>query len=254
MTRATSRATRDERRGRSSPRLTDLETDRCGRSPSLTVTDSDRRRLLAAAATGLTGLLAGCAGQTTGEPTADTAASTERSTATQAATERPATAEAETPTATPSPTESPTPTPTSTPTPTTAVVVDSLGVSAWEVVDGPVAPPGERNPTLSLVVGRRYAVENRGWNAHPFALLDADGAALCSQDGDGRLEAAPGVDWTDEGDRFAFTVTETLASAVDAYVCTVHGTMRGDVTTATGGSTATGSPTPSPTDGGGSPY
>lgn len=214
------------------------------------MTDSDRRRLLAAAATGLTGLLAGCAGQTAGEPTADTEAPTERSTATPASTERPATTAAETPTATPSPTESPTPTPTQ----TTAVAVDSLGVSAWEVVDGPVAPPGERNPTLSLVVGRRYAVENRGWNAHPFALLDADGAALCSQDGDGRLEADPGVDWTDEGDRFAFTVTETLASAVDAYRCTVHGTMRGDVTTGTGGSTATGSPTPSPTDGGGGGY
>lgn len=204
------------------------------------MTDSDRRRLLVAA-TGLAGLLAGCAGQTTAdEPTTDTETPTARPTAT------PTSTETQTATATS------TATPTRTPTPTTAVTVDSLGVSAWEVVDGPVAPVDERNPTLSLAVGRRYTVENRGWDAHPFALVDADGAALCSQGGDGRLEADPGVDWTDEGDRFAFTVTETLALAVDTYVCTVHGSMRGDVTTGTDDSTSTESPTP--TDGGGGYY
>ena len=120
------------------------------------------------------------------------------------------------------------------------------------VVDGSVAPTGEDNPTLSLTVGRRYTVENRGWGIHPFALLDADGAVLCSQDSDGRLEAEPDVDWTDEGDRFAFTVTETLASAVDTYVCTVHRSMRGDVTAGTDDPTPTASPTP--TDGGSDYY
>lgn len=214
------------------------------------MTDSDRRRLLAATA-GLAGLLAGCASQTTAdEPATGTETPTETQTPTEGPTATPTSTETQT--ATPTSTASPTQSPTATPPPTTAVVVDNVGASAWEVVDGPVAPTGEDNPTLSLTVGRRYTVENRGWGSHPFALLDADGAALCSQDSDGRLEADPDVDWTDEGDRFAFTVTETLASAVDTYVCTVHGSMRGNVTAGTDDSTSTASPTP--TDGGSDYY
>jgi hypothetical protein len=146
----------------------------------------------------------------------------------------------ETPTASPgsdeTPTDGATPTVTATPAETAAadtvsVTVDSVGFSAWEVTDGAdeVAPGGGENPTLSLSVGTRYDVTNDGWSAHPFALRDGDDDPLLSQSADGRYEDDDAVDWVDDGDTFAFTVTEGLADDLDYYICTVHPSMRGEV-------------------------
>lgn len=149
-------------------------------------------------------------------------------------TDTPTETETGTPTET-TPTEDATPTATPASTDAVALVINNDGFSAWEVVEdesGSVAPTGEDNPTLSLEVGQRYAVENRGWSAHPFALRNADDTALLSQSADGQFEGDDGVDWIDDGETFVFTFTEGLAAATDYYICTVHPGMRGSVDTA----------------------
>lgn len=191
----------------------------------------DRRRLLRTAGVALTAGLAGCAGDTgnDGESNAgDGTAGGEAGTATETETETEATTEptTETEAATQTATES---------APTAqALVVNNVGFQAWEVVEddsGAVAPTGEENPTMTFEVGRRYVVENRGWSSHPFALRDADDAALLSQGAEGEFEGDADVNWVDDGDSFAFTVTEPLAADVDYYICTVHSAMRGAVET-----------------------
>jgi plastocyanin len=115
------------------------------------------------------------------------------------------------------------------------VTIDNVGASAWEVTsvqgDGDVAPMGEENPTLSLQVGTRYTFENEGWGFHPLAFRDANDDALLTQDGSGRFEEDSTVDWTDDGDTLAFTLTEGLAAELDDYICTVHSLMNGSIET-----------------------
>lgn len=157
---------------------------------------------------------------------------TETATDTPTDTDSPTATESDSPTATETdtPTETDTATSTQTATPT-RVVVNNVGASAWEVRnDTAVAASGTENPTLTLQVGERYVFENRGWSVHPLAFRGG-GAALLSQDGDGSYESDAAVDWRDDGDEVAFTLTSALASDLDTYVCTVHGGMRGDVTT-----------------------
>jgi len=141
-------------------------------------------------------------------------------------------------------------------TETVTVSLDNVGSSAWEVIavdDDDVAPQETENPTLQLQVGTRYVVENGGWSVHPLAFRDAGGDALLSQDENGsnggdsgdspyysgvssaRLFDShtfaddPDVDWRDDGDEVAFTLTEALAAELDRYICTVHSSMVGDV-------------------------
>jgi len=190
--------------------------------------------------------LAGCGGDG-GDPTAtDTQpgedsdsgpTETPTETATTAATATPTETAAETATATATATRTETVTPTETaaePPSEVALVIDNVGVSAWEVVEdesGEVAPTGEENPTMTFAVGTRYVIENRGYSVHPFALRGADDSPLLSQDADGAYEDDGDVDWVDNEETLAFTVTDALAADLDYYICTVHSSMRGDVET-----------------------
>jgi len=224
--------------------------------------DHERRTTLCAVAAAVATALAGCSGSDTqstatesapdtATPTAtptDTATPTETSTPTRTPTptetstptRTPTPTETSTPTRTPTPTETSTPTRTPTPTPTPAppeevdVRIDNEGISAWVVAadgSGSVAPTGERNPTMTFEVGTRYVIENDGWSAHPFALRRADDTPLLSQDADGTFEDGAAVEWRDDGETLAFTVTDGLADELDYYICTVHSSMRGDATT-----------------------
>lgn len=202
--------------------------------------DRDRRTALRAAAAALVTGLAGCSGgDAGGTPTpTETARPTETETPTETATPT-ATAtptETATPTATATPTETatPTPTPTATPPDEIDVTIDNEGISAYVVVNdesGSVAPTDERNPTMTFTVGTRYVIDNNGWSAHPFALRTADDTPLLSQDAAGTYEDDPAVEWRDDGETFAFTMTADLAAELDYYICTVHSSMRGDATT-----------------------
>lgn len=111
------------------------------------------------------------------------------------------------------------------------VTLDNEGASAWLIqsADEDVGPTGVSNPTLSLTVGTRYRFENLGWSGHPLAFRDAADAPLLTQDGQGSFEDDAAVDWVDNGDDLAFTVTEALADELDNYVCTVHPAMEGTV-------------------------
>jgi len=115
------------------------------------------------------------------------------------------------------------------------LVIDDVGTQAWEVLEdetGSVAPTGEENPTMTFEVGQRYAVENRRWSSHPLALRASDDAPLLSQSADGEFEGDADVDWVDDEETLAFTVTEDLAAELDYYICTVHASMEGDAKTA----------------------
>jgi hypothetical protein len=208
--------------------------------------DGDRRRLLRLAALGIAGGLAGCSGNG-GDTPADTPAPTTDSTpvpsvGTEITPSRTATptatpTRAATETATPAPTASPTPTatPTATPRPVTRVVVEPVSTVGWEITEqsgGRVGPTGEQNPTMRFEVGRRYVVENAGWSLHRLAFIDDDGTPLLSQERNGRFEGVDAVEWVDDGERVAFTVTEDLGASLDRYVCETHPRMQGPATRA----------------------
>jgi plastocyanin len=113
------------------------------------------------------------------------------------------------------------------------VSIDNVGFRAWEVtnVEGSedVAETGVDNPRLTLTEGTRYKFENGGWSAHPLAFRDSSDDPLLSQDGPGTFEDDEDVNWVDNGDTLAFTVTSGLAAELDDYICTVHSSMNGSV-------------------------
>lgn len=115
-----------------------------------------------------------------------------------------------------------------------SVTLDNVGSSAWEItdidgVDGDDVTD-EENPTLSFTEGERIVIQNDGGaDAHPLAIVDDEGEELLSQDGEGALEDDEAIDFATDDDAIAFTVTEELADDADAYVCTVHGSMEGDL-------------------------
>ena len=202
--------------------------------------DERRRRVLRATGLALAAGLAGCGGDgdanTDGEPGDGEAGDTPSPTGTASPTATEP--DDSTPTATDGGGNSTTPTPAPTesgadPTPDGAVdlVIESEGFSAWVVAEdesGEVAPTDESNPTMTFGVGTRYAVENNGWDTHPFALRAADDSPLLSQSADGSYEDDDAVDWVDDGGTFAFTMTDDLAADLNHYTCTVHSSMRGE--------------------------
>ncbi|GGI96236.1 hypothetical protein GCM10008995_02930 [Halobellus salinus] len=84
---------------------------------------------------------------------------------------------------------------------------------------------------MTFEVGTQYVIDNDARSAHPFALRRSDDTPLLSQSADGEFEDSDAVDWRDDGDTLAFTMTADLAAGLDYYICTVHPSMRGDATT-----------------------
>ncbi len=203
-----------------------------------------RRRLLATAGTAIAAGLAGCAGADEDEDGADTTTeTTDATTETPTETTTTTTGTTETTTAeTTTTTETTETTDTTTETTTTttvsegpaALTIDNVRSRAWTVErdTGSVAPTGESNPTMTFEVGRRYEVRNDAWRFHPFAFRAADDTRLLSQDADGTFEDDDAVDWVDDSETFAFTMTPALADAVAYYRCEAHSSMRGPVETA----------------------
>lgn len=113
------------------------------------------------------------------------------------------------------------------------VTLENEGSIAWTIVsaDETVGPTDSSNPTLTLTPGTRYQFENGGWSFHPLAFRDAEDTPLLSQDEQGSFEDDDAVDWVDNGETLAFTLTDDLAAELDDYVCTVHPTMEGAVET-----------------------
>ena len=98
-----------------------------------------------------------------------------------------------------------------------------------------------QNPTINLILGKRYAVTNGNPTFHPFEVIakgtsSLSDAVLLSESAAGSLESDPDIAWSDTGSgTVEFTVTSALINAmrsggkIPGYRCSVHtSTMRGD--------------------------
>lgn len=117
----------------------------------------------------------------------------------------------------------------------TTVVMENVGASAWTVdtIDGTAltADTNTDNPELTFTeTDRRFRFENNGYPSHPLAFRDEEGTALLSQSTTGLFNTDSDVNWVDDDDAVAFTLTGELASEVADYRCTVHSAMVGAVT------------------------
>lgn len=121
------------------------------------------------------------------------------------------------------------------PEPDATITINNVGASAWVFTsitgDGASAPLNEENTTLSLTVGNRYRFINEGGSAHPLAFLDSSSASLLSEEGGGSFAENGDVSFTVNTDGVSFTLTEELAEVIASYVCTIHGSMEGNIST-----------------------
>ena len=96
------------------------------------------------------------------------------------------------------------------------------------------------DPTINLIIGKRYQVTNLDPFFHPLEIMGRGASSatddiLLAQNGPGRLEGDSGIGWTEQGGVALFTVTQTLVDAMNAaghtpgYRCGLHvSTMRGN--------------------------
>jgi glucose/arabinose dehydrogenase len=98
-----------------------------------------------------------------------------------------------------------------------------------------------QNPTINLILGKRYDVTNNASPSHPFEVISKGASAasdvvLLSESAVGSLESDPDVAWSDSGSgAVEFTVTQSLLNAMRSggkapgYRCSIHtSTMRGN--------------------------
>ena len=128
--------------------------------------------------------------------------------------------------------------------------INNNGISSWrldsyspaEANVGPLAVP---NPTLNLVINKRYEITDPNFGVHPFELIAKGSSAaqdtvlLSNRSGiTGAFESDSNVAWQDTGTSVvSFTLTNTLANAmspdgshVPGYRCGIHTTaMRGNI-------------------------
>jgi subtilisin family serine protease len=98
----------------------------------------------------------------------------------------------------------------------TTLVFDTVD-GAWVRTDATdsTAASNVSNPTLSLRPGRRYAIRNDAPAA--FEIRTATGEVLVSQAATGALESDAAIEWVEDGDLIAFTVTDRFAEAAANY-------------------------------------
>ena len=123
--------------------------------------------------------------------------------------------------------------------------LSSWRLDAYSPAEANVGPLATSNPTLNLVIGKRYEVTDPNFTGHPFQLI-AKGASA-AQDTVllsmgaviGSFESDSNVAWLDSGAGvITFTLTDTLAAAMSntglgqtpGYRCANHpSTMRADI-------------------------
>jgi plastocyanin len=121
------------------------------------------------------------------------------------------------------------------PEPDATITINNVGASAWEFTsisgDGASATLNEENTALNLTVGNRYRFINEGGGAHPLAFLDSSDASLLSEEGGGSFANDENVSFTVNSDGVTFTLTSALAAEIASYICTIHGGMKGSIST-----------------------
>lgn len=125
--------------------------------------------------------------------------------------------------------------------------VMAMDTSSWmlSAVSDPQVYAGDlaltANPTINLIVGKRYAINDSMHGMHPFQIIAnggnpfSDAVLLAEDDSSGSFQGDAGVAWSDDGNgNIAFTLTPALLAAMRAggaapgYRCGVHtSTMRG---------------------------
>lgn len=109
------------------------------------------------------------------------------------------------------------------------IEIDNIGITAWEMtnIDGDenVAEVGTKNPEITLTEGTRYTFKNEAWDNYPLVFRDSDSTEVLSQDGDGEFEDNDAVNWIDNGDIFAFTLTDGLAGNIAEYLAPSYSNM-----------------------------
>jgi hypothetical protein len=124
------------------------------------------------------------------------------------------------------------------------------GLSSWQLdsyspAEANVGPLAVANPTLNLVINKRYDITDPNFGAHPFELIAK--AASAAQDTillsarvgvTGTFESDSNVAWQDTGTAVvSFALTDALAAQmspdanhVPGYRCGIHiTTMRGNI-------------------------
>ncbi|QZA88414.1 S8 family serine peptidase [Salinarchaeum sp. IM2453] len=90
-----------------------------------------------------------------------------------------------------------------------------------EVVgEADIAPTNEPNPRLSFPDGQRITIRNEAWDEHPLEFQDRNGETLLSQETEGRLETVDLIDWQQDNEEVAFTITSDLSAELASYVST----------------------------------
>jgi hypothetical protein len=127
--------------------------------------------------------------------------------------------------------------------------LNNNGMSSWRLdsyspPEANVGPLAVANPTLNLVISKRYEITDPNFGPHPFQLIakaassGGDVILLSQGSGVGSFESDPNVAWQDTGTAvIAFTLTPALANAmspdanyVPGYRCIAHPTtMRGNI-------------------------
>lgn len=88
---------------------------------------------------------------------------------------------------------------------------------------------GGKNTSLTLNLGTRYTIVNKGGASHPFQLLDST-IILLSEYSAGNFANDPDVNFEETSDGFSFTLSQELANVLDSYNCAFHSSMTGSIT------------------------
>jgi hypothetical protein len=128
--------------------------------------------------------------------------------------------------------------------------INNNGLTSWRLdsyspAEANVGPLAFANPTLNLVIDKRYQITDPNFTAHPFQLIAKaanaaqDAILLSMGSGVGSFESDANVAWQDSGTGVVtFTLTDTLAAAmtnpglgqIPGYRCSIHTTtMRANI-------------------------
>ena len=113
------------------------------------------------------------------------------------------------------------------------MTVDNDGAQAYFVtsITGSEQPTSlnENNSTWTLTEGTRYELTIVNSGVHPFQIRNSSNNKLLSQNSTGTFEDDSDVNFVDDGQKFNFTVTSTLAAEISTYFCGIHTSINGNI-------------------------
>lgn len=115
------------------------------------------------------------------------------------------------------------------------MTVENSGSSAYfvsEVIgEEGVTDLNTDNSTWNLTEGNRYQLTITGAISYSFEIRNQSGDPLLSQTNERCFESNSEVNFQTDGQQFNFTFTPELAEELKDYICTVHASMNGSIST-----------------------